>query len=58
MVAMHVTRTFHPPAVIDQLLIVVNNMPWSFLVVPVAVGAVALPVFAFVWQLVAVRRVN
>ncbi len=55
MVAMHVTRTFHPPAGIDPLLIVVNNMPWSFLVLPVAAGALALAMFAYVWHL-AVRR--
>jgi CBS-domain-containing membrane protein len=53
--AMHVTRTFHPPAGIDPLLVVVNNMPWAFLLVPVAVGAVTLAVFAFLWHLL-VRR--
>ena len=53
--AMHVTRTFHPPAGIDPLLVVVNNMHWSFLLVPVAAGAVLLALFAFVWHLV-VRR--
>ena len=57
MAAMHVSRTFHPPAGIDPLLIVVNNMPWSFLLVPVAAGAVALALFAFAWHL-AVRRFN
>ncbi|MFN3657620.1 MAG: HPP family protein [Pseudolabrys sp.] len=55
MVAMHVTGTFHPPAGIDPLLIVVNAMPWSFLVMPVAAGAFALAGFAFLWHL-AVRR--
>lgn len=55
MVAMHVTRTFHPPAGIDPLLIVVNAMPWSFLAVPVAAGAVTLAAFAYIWHL-AVRR--
>ncbi len=55
MVAMHVTRTFHPPAGIDPLLVVVNNMSWSFLAVPVAAGAVLLALFAWVWHL-AVRR--
>ena len=55
MVAMHVTRTFHPPAGIDPLLVVVNAMPWSFLFVPVACGAVALAAFAYVWHLL-VRR--
>ena len=55
MVAMHATRTFHPPAGIDPLLVVVNAMPWSFLLVPVAAGALALALFAYAWHL-AVRR--
>ena len=55
MVAMHATRTFHPPAGIDPLLVVVEAMPWTFLFVPVAAGALALALFAFVWHL-AVRR--
>lgn len=55
MVAMHAAGAFHPPAGIDPLLIVVNAMPWSFLIVPVAAGALALAGFAFVWHL-AVRR--
>lgn len=55
MAAMHATRTFHPPAGIDPLLIVVNNMPWSFLMLPVAAGALALAAFAYAWHL-AVRR--
>ena len=55
MVAMHATRTFHPPAGIDPLLVVVNDMPWTFLFVPVAAGVAVLALFAFVWHL-AVRR--
>ena len=55
MVAMHATRTFHPPAGIDPLLVVVNAMPWTFLLVPVAAGALALAAFAYAWHL-AVRR--
>lgn len=43
------------PAGIDPLLVVVNAMPWSFLFVPVATGALALALFAFVWHLT-VRR--
>jgi len=50
MLAMHLTRTFHPPAGIDPLLVVVNAMSWSFLVVPVAAGALLLAAFAFVWH--------
>lgn len=53
--AMHFTRTFHPPAGINPLLVVVNNMHWSFLVVPVAVGAALLTIFALLWH-AALRR--
>jgi CBS-domain-containing membrane protein len=52
---MHLTRTFHPPAGIDPLLVVMNNAPWTFLLVPVAAGAVLLALFAFLWHLL-VRR--
>lgn len=56
MVAMHLmTRSFHPPAGIDPLVVVVNDMPWSFLVAPVAVGALLLAALAFVWHRI-VRR--
>jgi len=57
MLAMHATRTFHPPAGIDPLLVIVNDMPWTFLFVPVAAGAVTLAAFAYIWHL-AVRRFN
>ena len=50
MVAMHLTRTFHPPAGIDPLVIVVNDMPWSFLLEPVAIGACLLAALAYVWH--------
>ena len=56
MVAMHLTGTFHPPAGIDPLVVVVNNMPWSFLIAPVAVGALLLTAFAWVWHNVVTRR--
>ena len=54
-VAMHLTDTFHPPAGINPLLVVVNDMSWSFIAVPVACGAVLLLAFAFVWHNI-VRR--
>jgi len=47
---MHLTGTFHPPAGIDPLVAVVNNMPWSFLIVPVGIGALLLAAFAFGWH--------
>jgi CBS-domain-containing membrane protein len=48
--AMHLTNTFHPPAGIDPLIVVVNDMSWGFLFAPVAAGALLLAAFAFVWH--------
>ena len=50
MIAMHLTGTFHPPAGIDPLVVVSNNMSWSFLFAPVGIGAVLLTLFAFAWH--------
>ena len=50
MAAMHLTGTFHPPAGIDPLVVVVNNMSWSFVIVPVGAGALLLTLFAFAWH--------
>jgi len=58
MVAMHLTETFHPPAGIDPLVVVVNNMSWSFLVVPVGAGALLLALFAFAWHNLVARGSN
>ena len=58
MVAMHLTGTFHPPAGIDPLVVVVNNMSWSFLVAPVGLGALLLALFAFTWHNVVARGAN
>lgn len=55
MVAMHWTRTFHPPAGIDPIVVVAYNMPWGFLLLPVAAGAVLLALFAFLWHNLARR---
>ncbi len=54
-VAMHLTRTFHPPAGIDPLVVVTNNLSWGFLVAPVTVGALLLALFAFAWHKLMVR---
>jgi CBS-domain-containing membrane protein len=48
--AMQTSGTFHPPAGIDPLLVVANGLSWSYLATPVAVGAVLLAAFAFVWH--------
>jgi CBS-domain-containing membrane protein len=57
MVAMHLTRTFHPPAGIDPL-VVVNDMSWRFLLAPVGLGAVLLALFAFAWHNLVARGPN
>lgn len=50
MVVMHLTGTFHPPAGIDPMVVVVNNMPWSFLIVPIGAGVLLLTLFGLVWH--------
>jgi CBS-domain-containing membrane protein len=48
--AMYLTDTFHPPAGIDPLLVVSQNLGWTFLVAPVLFGALLLALFAYVWH--------
>lgn len=48
--AMILTRTLHPPAGINGILIVANRLPLSFVVVPVASGAAVLVAFAYVFH--------
>ena len=50
MAAMHATRAFHPPAGIDPLIVVAQDMPWSFFIAPVAVGSLMLLAFAWLWH--------
>jgi len=49
MLAMLATDSFHPPAGINPLIIVMNGMSWSFVLVPVAAGALLLLVFTYLW---------
>jgi CBS-domain-containing membrane protein len=58
MVAMHLTGTFHPPAGIDPLVAVINDMSWGFLIVPVGIGAMLLALFAFAWHNLVARGAN
>lgn len=48
--AMHLTRTMHPPAGIDPLLIVHQPLGFDFLAFVVVPGALALAVFAALWR--------
>jgi CBS-domain-containing membrane protein len=54
--AMVITGTFHPPAGINPLLVVSNNLAWSFVLAPVLAGALLLAAFAFVWHRWVLRR--
>ena len=53
--AMQLTGTFHPPAGIDALIVVAYGVSWTFLVVPVAAGAVLLALCAFAWHSLVAR---
>lgn len=46
--AMQVTRTLHPPAGADPLVVILTGAPWSFVVAPVLVGAVTLVLCAVI----------
>jgi CBS-domain-containing membrane protein len=58
MIAMHLTDTFYPPAGIDPLVIVVNDLSWGFLIAPVGAGALMLALFAFAWHNLLARGAN
>jgi CBS-domain-containing membrane protein len=58
MVAMRLTRTFHPPAGIDPLVVVIHDVSWGFLIVPVVIGVTSLALFAFVWHNLVTRATS
>jgi CBS-domain-containing membrane protein len=43
------TDSFHPPAGINPLIIVTHGMSWSFVLVPVAAGALILLAYTWLW---------
>lgn len=47
---MQATGTFHPPAGINPVVMVIAKAGWSFVVVPVAVGAVLLVAYAWAYH--------
>lgn len=48
--AMRVTRTTHPPAGANPIVILLAGSPWWFFAVPVATGAAILVLFAWVYH--------
>ena len=53
---MSITRTVHPPAGADPILIFLAPPAWSFVLTPVATGAVALVLLALVFNNLSRRR--
>lgn len=51
--AMQATRTLHPPAGIDPLIIVLESLSPTFLLVPVAAGCLLLTAYTYVWHTIA-----
>lgn len=47
---MHATRTFHPPAGINPVVMVIAGAGWSFILLPVAVGALILVGYAWLYH--------
>jgi CBS-domain-containing membrane protein len=47
---MTLTRTLHPPAGVDGLLVVTGQLPLGYIVSPVATGALALVGFAYLYR--------
>ncbi len=54
---MQVTRTMHPPAGIDPVIVATEQVAWSFLVLPVGVGALMLVGFTLLWRRHVMRKV-
>ncbi|WP_445329379.1 HPP family protein [Xanthobacter lutulentifluminis] len=50
MVAMRTTRTVHPPAAINPIIVVMEAMKPGFLLAPVLVGALMLAGYAWAWH--------
>lgn len=50
MVAMRTTRTMHPPAAINPIIVVMEAMQPGFLLAPVLVGALLLAGYAWAWH--------
>lgn len=47
---MHATRTFHPPAGINPVVMVIAQAGWSFILVPVGAGAAILVAYAWIYH--------
>jgi CBS-domain-containing membrane protein len=53
---MQLTKTVHPPAGADPLVVLAINPPVSFLITPVAIGAIILVIVALITNNLAAQR--
>lgn len=53
---MLVTKTTHPPAGADSLVIIIGGATWSFLVYPVLIGSVLITIVALLFNNMSKRR--
>jgi CBS-domain-containing membrane protein len=56
--AMQATDTMHPPAGINAMIMVIAHPAWTFILMPVAAGALVLVAFSYVYRDVAQRLVG
>ena len=54
--AMQLTGTLHPPAGADPLVVIAAGAGWSFLALPVLVGAIALVAIAYCYHRAVSKR--
>ncbi|WP_369688942.1 HPP family protein [Bacillus sp. FJAT-26390] len=47
---MQYTKTVHPPAGADPLVVIISGASWSFLITPVLLGAVIIALAAYVYR--------
>ncbi len=47
---MQATRTFHPPAGINPVVMVIANAGWGFILMPVGAGAIILVAYAWIYH--------
>ncbi len=50
LVAMRLTGTMHPPAAINPIIVIIEAMPMAFFIMPVALGALLLALYAYGWH--------
>ncbi|MBG1265923.1 HPP family protein [Nostoc sp. WHI] len=55
-VVMQLTKTVHPPAGADPLVVLATHPPVSFLILPVAIGAIILVIVALITNNLASQR--